>query len=131
MSDILDIEKNPFKADFPLLAAKPELAFLDSAATAQRPATVLDAQRTFSETMNANPLRGLYQLSVDATQAIADARKKVAAFIGAADANEVIFTRNATESLNLIAKTLAAHVGLGEGDEVCSNCPAPAAFKRK
>lgn len=119
MSDILDIEKNPFKADFPLLAAKPELAFLDSAATAQRPATVLDAQRTFSETMNANPLRGLYQLSVDATQAIADARKKVAAFIGAADANEVIFTRNATESLNLIAKTLAAHVGLGEGDEVC------------
>lgn len=118
MSDILDIEQNPFKADFPLLAAKPELAFLDSAATAQRPASVLDAQRTFSETMNANPLRGLYQLSVDATQAIADARKKVAAFIGAADADEVIFSRNATESLNLIATTLGGSV-LAEGDEVC------------
>lgn len=119
MADILDITTSPFKADFPLLAAKPELAFLDSAATAQRPASVLAAQRAFSETMNANPLRGLYQLSVDATQAIEDARKKLAAFIGAADAAEVIFSRNATESLNLIATTLAAHLQLTAGDEVC------------
>ena len=56
---IRDITANPFKADFPLLANNPELAFLDSAATAQRPACVLDAQREFYETMNANPLRGL------------------------------------------------------------------------
>ncbi len=114
----IDIAENPYKTDFPLLAAKPELAFLDSAATAQRPACVLDAQRGFYETMNANPLRGLYQLSVDATEAIAQARAKVAAFIGAADPAEVIFARNASEALNLIAKTLAPAV-LHEGDEVC------------
>ncbi len=118
MATSVDIAQNPYKADFPLLAAKPELAFLDSAATAQRPACVLDAQRGFYETMNANPLRGLYQLSVDATEAIAQARAKVASFIGAADPAEVIFTRNASEALNLIAKTLAPSV-LREGDEVC------------
>ena len=114
----LDIAANPYKADFPLLATHPELAFLDSAATAQRPAAVLDAQRSFYETMNANPLRGLYQLSVDATQAIADARAKMARYIGAEDADEVVFTRNASEALNLIAKTLGPNV-LHEGDEVC------------
>lgn len=113
-----DIATNPYKADFPLLASHPELAFLDSAATAQRPAAVLDAQRSFYETMNANPLRGLYQLSVDATQAIEDARAKVARFVGATDPAEVVFTRNASESLNLIAKTLGPTV-LHEGDEVC------------
>ncbi len=114
----MDIETNPYKADYPLLAAKPELAFLDSAATAQRPAAVLEAQKSFYETMNANPLRGLYQLSVDATAAIGEARAKVAAFIGATDPDEVIFTRNASEALNLIAKTLGPKV-LTEGDEVC------------
>ena len=114
----MDIETNPYKADYPLLAAKPELAFLDSAATAQRPAAVLEAQKSFYETMNANPLRGLYQLSVDATAAIGEARAKVAAFIGANDPAEVVFTRNASEALNLIAKTLGPQV-LHEGDEVC------------
>ncbi len=64
---MIDIDVNPYKADFPLLAGKPDIAFLDSGATAQRPACVLDAQRAFYETMNANPLRGLYSLSVDAT----------------------------------------------------------------
>ena len=117
MSDVTDIDTNPFKADFPLLAAHPELSFLDSAATAQRPAAVLDAQRRFYETMNANPLRGLYKLSVDATAAIEEARGKVAAFLGAKDPAEVIFTRNASEALNLIAKTLGPQV-LHEGDEV-------------
>ena len=67
---MVDIEKNPYKADFPLLAGHPELAFLDSAATAQRPACVLDAERDFYTQMNANPLRGLYSLSVRATSEI-------------------------------------------------------------
>lgn len=115
---LADITKSPYKADFPLLAAKPELAFLDSAATAQRPATVLDAQRRFYETMNANPLRGLYRLSIDATAAIAEARGKLAAFLGTRDVGEVIFTRNASEALNLVAKTLGPQV-LTPGDEVC------------
>ncbi len=118
MANVTDIQASPFKADFPLLANNPELAFLDSAATAQRPAAVLDAERSFYETMNANPLRGLYKLSVDATAAIEQARAKVAAFVGADDPAEVIFTRNASESLNLIAKTLGPTV-LHEGDEVC------------
>ncbi len=118
MANVTDIQASPFKADFPLLANNPELAFLDSAATAQRPAAVLDAERSFYETMNANPLRGLYKLSVDATAAIDQARAKVAAFVGADDPAEVIFTRNASESLNLIAKTLGPTV-LHEGDEVC------------
>ncbi len=117
MADATDITTNPYKADFPLLAAHPALSFLDSAATAQRPATVLDAERRFYETMNANPLRGLYKLSVDATAAIEEARGKLATFLGAKDKDEVIFTRNASEALNLLAKTLGPTV-LGPGDEV-------------
>ena len=117
MADATDITTNPYKADFPLLAAHPALSFLDSAATAQRPATALDAERRFYETMNANPLRGLYKLSVDATAAIEEARGKLAAFLGAKDKDEVIFTRNASEALNLLAKTLGPTV-LEPGDEV-------------
>ncbi len=82
---LADIEQNPYKADFPLLAQNPDLTFLDSAATAQRPEVVLDAERTFYTTMNANPLRGLYRLSVEATEAIDEARKTIARFIGAVD----------------------------------------------
>lgn len=117
MADATDITTNPYKADFPLLAAHPTLSFLDSAATAQRPATALDAERRFYETMNANPLRGLYKLSVDATAAIEEARGKLATFLGAKDKDEVIFTRNASEALNLLAKTLGPTV-LEPGDEV-------------
>lgn len=114
----IDIAANPYKQDFPLLAANPGLAFLDSAATAQRPAVALDAQRRFYEKMNANALRGLYRLSVDATEAIDEARAHVARFIGAADAREVVFCRNASEALNLVAKAFAPTV-LEPGDEVC------------
>ncbi len=119
----VDIEKNPYKADFPLLAGHPEIAFLDSAATAQRPACVLTAQERFYETMNANPLRGLYSLSVAATSEIEKVRAQVAAFIGAVDekgkplAADVVFTRNTSESLNLVAKSFAPTV-LRPGDEV-------------
>ena len=114
---IRDITANPFKADFPLLANNPELAFLDSAATAQRPACVLDAQREFYETMNANPLRGLYRLSIEATQAIDRARDHIARHIGATRGDEVVFTRNASESLNLVANTLGRQL-VGAGDRV-------------
>ena len=117
--DPADIATNPYKADFPLLVANPELAYLDSAATEQRPQTVIDAQERFYETMNANPLRGLYELSVEATEAVNGARAKVAALIGAPDPAEVIFVRNATEALNVGARGLAAVQNLGPGDEVC------------
>ena len=122
-ADAADITRNPYKADFPLLANNPGLAFLDSAATAQRPACVLEAQKTFYETMNANPLRGLYELSIEATDAIANVRTQIATLIGAVDeagtpcSDDIVFTRNASESLNIVAKAFAPTV-LGPGDEV-------------
>ena len=78
----IDIIANPYKKDFPLLASMPDLAFLDSAATAQRPACVIEAVDHFYKTMNANPLRGLYELSIEATEAIENTRKLIARFIG-------------------------------------------------
>lgn len=116
-------ESTSFKNDFPLLDQHPDLAFLDSAATAQRPSCVLNAQRDFYEKMNANPLRGLYSLSVQATEAIARVRTQIAKLIGAVDSagrpdsNDIVFTRNTSESLNLVAKSFAPLV-LNDGDEV-------------
>ena len=115
------LASSPYKKDFPLLATRPDLAFLDSAATAQRPSAVLDAQRRFYETMNANALRGLYQLSVEATEAIGQARAHIAAFLGLdgdADARDIVFCRNTSEALNLLAYSFAPTV-LAPGDEVC------------
>ncbi len=112
---------SPYKKDFPLLATKPDLAFLDSAATAQRPRAVLQAQERFYETMNANALRGLYRLSVEATEAINAARAHVARFIGLPDkkdARDIVFCRNTSEALNIVAHAYAPTV-LGPGDEVC------------
>lgn len=116
-------ESTSFKNDFPLLDQHPDLACLDSAATAQRPSCVLNAQRDFYEKMNANPLRGLYSLSVEATEAIARVRTQIAKLIGAVDSagrpdsNDIVFTRNTSESLNLVAKSFAPLV-LNDGDEV-------------
>lgn len=116
-------ESTSFKNDFPLLDQHPDLAFLDSAATAQRPSCVLNAQRDFYGKMNANPLRGLYSLSVEATEAIARVRTQIAKLIGAVDSagrpdsNDIVFTRNTSESLNLVAKSFAPLV-LNDGDEV-------------
>lgn len=135
----VDIEANPYKKDFPLFGRHPEVAFLDSGATAQRPAAVLDAQREFYETMNANPLRGLYELSYEATNAINDARKHIARFIGTGEDNwhDIVLCRNTSEALNLISFSLSEMV-LKPGDEVCitimehhSNCvPWQLACKR-
>ena len=91
-----------YKNDFPLLAHS-DIAYLDSAATAQRPQCVIDAERDFYCLHNANPLRGLYPLSVAATEDYENARNSVRAFIGAKSSEEIIFTRNTTESLNLVA----------------------------
>ena len=119
----VDIDANPYKEAFPLFAERPDITFLDSAATAQRPGCVLEAQKRFYETMNANPLRGLYSLSVEATEAIAGVRAQIARLIGAVDerdraqASEIVFTRNTSEALNLVAKAFAPSV-LKPGDEV-------------
>ena len=79
---------------------------------------MLDAQRRFYEEMNANALRGLYRLSVEATEAIDVARNRVARFIGAPEAQDVVMCRNASEALNIVAKAFAPTV-LEPGDEVC------------
>jgi cysteine desulfurase/selenocysteine lyase len=101
----------------PLLAAHPGLHYLDSAATTQKPLAVLDAERAFYATANANPHRGAYALSVAATDALHDARATVARFLGVADAACCLFTRGTTEALNLVARSWGeAH--LRAGDEV-------------
>lgn len=91
-----------FKNDFPLFKDR-DVIYLDNAATAQKPACVIEAEKEFYEKHNANPLRGFYPLSLEATDAYEAARKTVQQFIHAASETEIIFTRNTTESLNLVA----------------------------
>ena len=105
-----------YKQDFPLLRSL-DVAYLDNAATAQRPQCVLDAEREFYCRHNANPLRGLYPLSVEATEAYENAREAVRDFIGAGSTQEIVFTRNTTESLNLVAYSYALNT-LKAGDEL-------------
>jgi len=105
------------RTDFPLLAANPALHYLDSAATSQKPRAVLDAMTEFYATANANPHRGAYALSAEATQRYLDARERVARFVGVADADCLLFTRGTTEALNLVAWSWA-RAQLRAGDEV-------------
>jgi len=113
------IEVSKIRADFPLFA-QPEnrdLVYLDSAATTHRPRQVLEAIDEFYRRDNANPHRGAYRLAERATTAYESARSRVAAFIGAGRSEEVVFTRNATEAVNLVAWGWAErHVR--EGDEI-------------
>jgi cysteine desulfurase/selenocysteine lyase len=105
------------RSDFPLLAANPELCYLDTAATSQKPAAVLDAMRAYYEHDNANPHRGAYELSVRATDRYHDARARIARFLGVSDAASLIFTRGTTESLNLIAAAWG-RPNVRAGDEI-------------
>jgi len=105
------------RADFPLLAAAPDLVYLDSAATAQKPRQVLDAITHYYTHANANPHRGAYALSGTATQAYHDARARIARFLGVADADTLIFTRGTTEGLNLLA-TAWGRANVRGGDNI-------------
>ncbi len=106
---------NDIRAEFPLINSS-TVAYLDNAATTQKPQCVLDAVNIFYVNQNANPMRGLYELSLKATQAYEDARNAVAELIGASP-EEIVFTRNATESLNLIAYSYGLH-NIKENDEI-------------
>lgn len=109
-----------FKRDFPALVAKEgsaPLHYLDSAATSQRPNVVIDAVAEFYRTVGANPHRGIYTLGAKATLAYESARQTVAEFVGALHEEEIIFTRNTTEAINLVAFCYAAIV-LKEGDSI-------------
>ena len=107
-----------FRSDFPIFNApeNKDLIYFDNAATTQRPRKVINAVKNFYEKSNANPLRGLYGLSSKATELYENARGTAASFINAA-AEEIIFTRNASESLNLVAYTWGMQ-NVREGDEI-------------
>ena len=107
-----------FKADFPLLG-KPmgdnPLVYLDNGATTQKPREVIQAITEYYESFNANPHRGAYELSIKATDIYENARIKTQQFINAKYSHEIIFTKNATESLNLVAYSYGlSHVGAGD-----------------
>src|SRR5918998_2475583 len=126
-------ELEKIRADFPILSRTVRedrpLVYLDSGATSQRPRQVLDAERAFLEQHNAAVHRGAHALAEEATDAYESARERIAAFVGA-DIREVVFTKNATEAINLVAYGMSnASVGagvdptaerfrLGPGDEV-------------
>ncbi|MEV0731517.1 cysteine desulfurase [Polymorphospora sp. NPDC050346] len=123
-----DVEK--IRADFPILDRQVnghKLVYLDSGATSQRPRQVLDAIREHNERHNGNVSRSVHTVGTEATEAYEGARAKVATFIGAASPDEVVFTKNATESINLVAYAFSNASGdpaadprfrLGPGDEV-------------
>ena len=115
---VLDVEA--VRADFPILArrikGKP-LVYLDSAATSQKPAVVIDAMDDYYRRYNANPHRGVYTLSEEATAAYESARQRVATFINAPSAKEVIFTRNTTEAINLVRYSWG-RVNVRPGDRI-------------
>ena len=105
-----------YKEDFPLLTGH-EITYIDNAATAQKPQCVIDAERNFYLNHNANPLRGIYALSVEATEALENARVAAQKFIGASYPEEIIFTRNTTEGLNLVAYSYGLS-NVTAGDEI-------------
>ena len=122
----LDVEQ--VRKDFPILdrrlAGDRPLVYLDSANTSQKPRAVLDALADHYERHNANVARAVHQLGEEATAAYENARTKVAAFVGAPSRDEIVFTKNASEALNLVANTLASGLAadsrfrLGPGDDV-------------
>ena len=107
---------NNLKKDFPILENK-NIAYLDSGATTQKPKQVIEAIKKFYETSNANPHRGAYGLSIEATEIYESTRTKIAKFINAKHREEIIFSKNATESLNLIAYSYGMN-NLKKADEV-------------
>jgi cysteine desulfurase/selenocysteine lyase len=119
-SDPMTYDVEAIRADFPILARtmhdKP-LAFLDSAASAQKPRQVIDAVSRVYENEYANVHRGLYQISEAVTARYEGTREIIRDFIGAVHTHEIIFTRNATESINLVAHSFGRNF-LSEGDEV-------------
>lgn len=105
------------RADFPLIADNPSV-YLDSAATTQKPRQVIEAERRFYETINANVHRGAHYLSREATEAQEAARCVAAEFLHAPSEKEIIFTSGCTEGINLVAQTLALSGLIGPGDEI-------------
>ncbi|MBI3019322.1 MAG: cysteine desulfurase [Deltaproteobacteria bacterium] len=114
----MDVKK--IRKDFPILNQKihgKPLVYLDSAATSQKPASVIEALSQYYESMNANIYRGIYALSEEATQAFEATRKKVAQFMGAKEERSILFTNNTTEAINLVAASWGRK-NVKAGDEI-------------
>jgi len=114
------VDWNALREDFPILRERAHghrLIYLDSAATSQKPRAVIEAVRNFYEHENANVHRGLHTLSSRATEAYENARRHVADYIGAASADEIVFTRGTTESVNLVAEAWGRKF-IHEGDMI-------------
>ena len=114
------IDVGAVKRDFPLLEREihgTRIVFLDSAASSQKPRSVLEAMDHYYETTHANVHRGVYTIAEEATRLMEEARGKVRRFIGAASDGEIVFTRNATESINLVARSWG-RANLGPGDSI-------------
>lgn len=105
-----------YRNDFPIFKKHPELIYFDNAATHQLPRSVILAMKDFYESKNANPMRGLYDLSVSATELVHNARITVAKYLSAGDPNSIIFTRGTTDSLNLVSISLT--LNLSSDDEI-------------
>lgn len=105
-----------FKDEFPILQER-KISYLDSGATTQKPQCVIDAIESYYKECNANPHRGAYSLSIEATEKYESTREKIAKFINAKNREEIIFSKNATESLNLIAYSYGLD-NLKKDDEV-------------
>ena len=117
-ADPLDPER--LRADFPILDQEihgHRLVYLDSASTSQKPRVVLEAMDTYYREYNANVHRGIYTIGEKATAEYEKARAKVARFVGVADAHEIVFTRNATEAINLVAYAWGRR-NIGRGDVI-------------
>lgn len=111
---------NKYIKDFPILSTQSNgksLVYLDNAATTQKPKAVIDAVNNYYDACNANPHRGNYDLSVKATEMYESARETVRKFINASTAEEIIFTKNTTEAINLVAYTYGLSF-IGQGDEI-------------
>ena len=105
------------RREFPIFANNPDLIFLDSAASAQKPRSVIDGTANYYRTDYANVHRGVYRLSARSTELYEEARDKVRRFLNAADRREIVFVRNTTEAINLVAQSWGPAF-LREGDEV-------------
>ncbi len=106
-----------YKKDFPIFKTQKNLVYLDSAATSQKPQSVIDAINDYYQTYNANIHRGIYPIAEKATKKVEEVRKKVARFINAASPEEIIFTKGTTEGINLLMYAFGLDV-ISEGDKI-------------
>lgn len=103
-----------YKKDFPIFTERPDLIYFDNGATSQKPQVVLDAEHNFYTTSNSNIHRGPHFLAEEATIRYEDSRRTIADFIGAPDSKEIVFTKNATEAINLVAHSFGSLLNKGD-----------------